>query len=369
MRIQGNGNVGIGTTAPSTKLDITKSTAFNATTPGLGYYNLHLSAPQNGVNDEATGITFGTTNNLNAQAGIYVQNSALYGTFMRFGTTNNYGTGSQTRMTIDNLGNVGIGSTDPVSKLEVKLSTPKTNSNFNVTQWLTSDATNPQKLYMGYLGSATPGIRTFLLQTEEEGVSSTGAITLQPYGGVVNIGAISTQTTTPLNVRNDNGNSPLVSFANITNNPNANNPGLFILAGANAPNTGSYHMAFLRPDATTIGSIYQNSATTVGFYTTSDIRIKTNIHDTKLGLKTVMNIDVKDYNYKEDLTNEQTGFIAQQLYEQFPQAVSKGGDDAKTEPWMVDYGKLTPLLVKGMQEQQAQIEALKVEIEKLKASK
>ncbi len=604
------GNVGIGTTAPSTKLDITKSTTYNATTPGLDYYNLHLSAPQNAVNDEATGITFGTTNNLNAQAGIYVQNSTLYGTKMSFGTTNSYATGSQTRMTIDNIGNVGVGTTTPGAKLEVAgqvkitggapgagkvltsdaaglaswttpsgglangtaagntpfwngsswitnssnifnnggnvgigttapatkldvsradaagdgdaisfgsqtykmgklgeitsdngvylanvyganayidfrvagnavantkmrvhgngnvgigttapnnrldlgttfgttltdpiskklavynsaagdafsglgfsstggfnnlefhcnstqteeagmvlvgngnvgigdrtptsrlsvaLSTPKTTSNFNLTQWLTSDATNPQKLYMGYLGSATPGIRTFLLQTEEEGVSSTGAITLQPYGGVVNIGAISTQTITPLNVRNDNGISPLVSFANITNNPNANNPGLYILAGANAPTVGSYHMAFLRPDATTVGSIYQNSATTVGYYTTSDKRIKTNIHDTKLGLKTVMNIDVKDYNYKDDLTKEQTGFIAQQLYEQFPQAVLKGGDDAKTEPWMVDYGKMTPLLVKSIQEQQTQIEAqqaqidlLKAEIEKLKAGK
>ena len=63
-----------------------------------------------------------------------------------------------------------------------------------------------------------------------------------------------------------------------------------------------------------------------------------------------MQIEVKDYVYKEDLDKPQTGFIAQQVFDIYPNAVSVGGDDAKTDPWMMDYGKMTPLLVKAVQD-------------------
>ena len=35
------------------------------------------------------------------------------------------------------------------------------------------------------------------------------------------------------------------------------------------------------------------------------------------------------------------------------EAVTKGGEDASTNPWTVDYGKVTPLLVNAIQDQQA----------------
>lgn len=50
----------------------------------------------------------------------------------------------------------------------------------------------------------------------------------------------------------------------------------------------------------------------------------------------------------------------------FPQSVSAGGEDPKSDPWMVDYSKLTPVLVKAVQELQLQIETLKAENEILK---
>src|SRR4029079_12871378 len=111
-------------------------------------------------------------------------------------------------------------------------------------------------------------------------------------------------------------------------------------------------------DATVIGSVTQSSATGVAYNITSDERLKENIRGTQFGLNDIMKIQVTDYNYKDDKANDQTGYIAQQLYSIFPEAVHKGGDDAKTDPWMVDYGRITPLLVKGMQEQQVQIEVL-----------
>lgn len=74
-----------------------------------------------------------------------------------------------------------------------------------------------------------------------------------------------------------------------------------------------------------------------------------------------MKIQVSDYNYKDDRTNKHTGYIAQQLCTIFPSAVHAGGDEETTNPWMVGYGKITPQLVKGIQEQQVQINALKEE--------
>lgn len=63
------------------------------------------------------------------------------------------------------------------------------------------------------------------------------------------------------------------------------------------------------------------------------------------------------------------GVVAQDLYKIYPQAVSVGGDNPATQPWAVDYGRLTPLLVRAIQEQQAEIEALKAEIVGLKNAK
>ena len=118
--------------------------------------------------------------------------------------------------------------------------------------------------------------------------------------------------------------------------------------------------------ASSIGTITANSSSSVAYNTTSDIRLKTNIKPTHYSLADVMKIEVKDYNYKTDVTLPQTGFIAQQLNAVFPEAVTVGGEDLTKNPWQVDYSKITPLLVKAIQDQQVQIEELKKEINKLK---
>ena len=119
------GNVGIGTTDPLAKLEVASDgTAFTYPTMGQGRGSLHIS-PVAGTNDNTTSLTFGANNagapwNSGAgEAGIYVQSSGAYGTKMYFGTTQSYATGSQARMMIDHLGNVGIGTTAPGYKLDV----------------------------------------------------------------------------------------------------------------------------------------------------------------------------------------------------------------------------------------------------------
>ena len=51
----------------------------------------------------------------------------------------------------------------------------------------------------------------------------------------------------------------------------------------------------------------------------------------------------------------QTGLIAQELFTLFPQAVQEGGSNPAIRPWMIDYSKLTPLLVQAVQDQQQEI--------------
>lgn len=113
-----------------------------------------------------------------------------------------------------------------------------------------------------------------------------------------------------------------------------------------------------------VGSISTNG-TTVAYNTSSDRCLKNNIVNTHFGIRDLMKIQVRDYVYKADASKTQvTGFIAQELYEIFPNAVAK---PAKAEEiWSVDYGKVTQLLAKAIHDQQATIEAQLKPIDELK---
>ncbi len=150
---------------------------------------------------------------------------------------------------------------------------------------------------------------------------------------------------------------------NLTNNTNGTaDNGLLIKAGqnSNGSSAGSKLISFIRPDGTEIGRVKQTSNNGITYNTSSDERLKSNISSTKYGLNALMQVDVKDYNFKGDDT-PQTGFIAQQLYEHYPMAVTVGAD-VKTDPWMIDYGQVTPLLAKAIQELANEKQALQLQV-------
>jgi hypothetical protein len=93
--------------------------------------------------------------------------------------------------------------------------------------------------------------------------------------------------------------------------------------------------------------------------------LKENILSSSHGLSDINRLAVKDYNYIGD-TTKVTGLIAQEVYKVIPSVVHVGGDDVKTNAWGIDYGKLTPYLIKAVQEQQSEIELLKSENSNLK---
>jgi hypothetical protein len=54
--------------------------------------------------------------------------------------------------------------------------------------------------------------------------------------------------------------------------------------------------------------------------------------------------------------------IAQELNTIVPSVVQEGGDDIAEEPWTVDYAKLTPYLIKAVQELSVKLEAAEARI-------
>jgi len=107
------------------------------------------------------------------------------------------------------------------------------------------------------------------------------------------------------------------------------------------------------------GSVSKGSITSDAngtyYNSSSDARRKRNIRNTNYGLADLMKIEVRDYEpIEHDKTH--TGFLAQQLASVFPEAVSEPKDP--NEPWGLDYGRLTPLLVKALQDLVRRVEAL-----------
>jgi hypothetical protein len=270
MRISSDGFVGIGTTAPERLLHLHST--------GTSAY-MKVSTGNTGA-ASTDGFFIGYASDSNA----YISNAE--NTPLRFDTNN------INRMIITEVGNVGIGTTNP-----------------------------------GYL------------------LDVVGA------GGI--------------RVTGTNSNGFMETLVNTSGTTTSD--GLQIWAGSNS-SAGAVMVYFVRPDATAIGSIAQQSATTVAFNTTSDRRIKENIAESSAGLDLLERIKVRDYNYIAD-PDKQTlqGFIAQELYELYPQAVTVGGEDPKTHPWQVDYGKLTPLLVRSVQELSGQEQATQRSVEELAA--
>jgi len=121
------------------------------------------------------------------------------------------------------------------------------------------------------------------------------------------------------------------------------------------------HIQF-RSDGGNTGSISTNGSA-VAYNTGSDYRLKENVIPLKDGLDRLNKLNPVQFDWKKSQETDE-GFIAHEVQEIVPYVV-KGEKDGEAIQTM-DYGKLTPLLVKAIQEQQTQIETLKAEIQELK---
>ncbi|ODA66155.1 hypothetical protein A7A08_03008 [Methyloligella halotolerans] len=162
--------------------------------------------------------------------------------------------------------------------------------------------------------------------------------------------------------------------ARVANTGNATTAhGLQVVAGVDGTGSGAMLIQFTRPDGTVLGSLSQSGANTMVYTAVSDRRTKADIVETRFGLEDLMKVQVRDFTYRSDPSHTvQTGFIAQELQEVFPEAVATNGDDGQAplqkdaQPWSVDYGRLTPLLVQAVQDLKAANDQQAMELEQLR---
>ncbi len=89
------------------------------------------------------------------------------------------------------------------------------------------------------------------------------------------------------------------------------------------------------PTTTTTTTTTSTTTTTTTTTAASDMRIKENITH----LATIFGLKVYAYNFI-GYRQRVVGLMAQEVYEQYPDAVVVGGEDAFERPWRIDYAKL-----------------------------
>ena len=137
---------------------------------------------------------------------------------------------------------------------------------------------------------------------------------------------------------------------------------LYLQTSGDAAIQDGYKMVTFADSDTVLGSISTAATSSnVAYNTSSDERLKENIVDMPSQLENILKVQPRQFDWKKH-GNTATGFIAQELHKTYPEAVSVGLEDETQDPWSVDYGRLTPYIIKAMQEQQTLIETLTARI-------
>jgi hypothetical protein len=292
--------------------------------------------------NQTNGIALGT-NSSNA--------AIIQGYTRTFSATNNIS------MQVDG-GNVGIGTASPGQKLAV------------------SDSGGVTRVLVENTGNAAAGAGLQML------VSSSGT--------TVGNGTIRTDNADNMQFFNIGGERMrITSGGALQMSNNATTFSIGSISGQNRIQWDSTEFAFLNT---------ANSYTALGasaFNTRSDYRLKENVAPVQDALSKITSLKPCTFNFIAEPEKEVVGFIAHEVQEVFPQAISGEKDGFRIEQVEVspaeldeegnvitesvieekevpvyqgiDHSKLVPLLVAAIQEQQEQIKSLTEQVEALKS--
>ena len=133
--------------------------------------------------------------------------------------------------------------------------------------------------------------------------------------------------------------------------------GSFIHIGHSSGTANGTLFSSFRYNDVTIGSISQATTSSVAYNTTSDERLKENIVDAPDALPSIMQMQIRSFDWKNETIHEDFGMIAQELKPIAPTVVYSPEDE---DQYMgVDYSKLVPRLIKAIQELKQEFDAYK----------
>lgn len=253
------------------------------------------------------------------------------------------GASPTTAVTIDTSQNMGIGSTSPAGKLTVKTGT---NENLNVLTGGSGD------MRLSALNDAASTTVQLSIQASPLLFRGTGG---SEVARIDSSGNFLVGTTSSTGSGASSGKI-VVQFNGTTYNG--------IYYDDTRTSAGSDVAAIFGRGSTVVGRL-DTTLTSLTLTNLSDQRVKTNIQDSASAMSLVGSVKVRQFDWTIDESHEDFGFVAQELNEVLPQAVSVG--KTEEEMWGVNFVKLVPILTKAIQEQQAIIETLTNRITALEA--
>jgi hypothetical protein len=325
-------NLGIGTSSPSAKLDISAGTNLNIGIEQLTWDNF--------LND-GIGITFSRTSSdddtmaLGVADGDKLTFGSREGLIFATGGVSTYNATSE-KMRIDSSGNVGIGTGSPTEKLDLVGGGLRIQRGSDTDTIVRLDGADGSTEYLG-LGIASGN-----------GVITGGGVGSTNTGLVFKTAASGTEAE---RMRIDNSGNVLVGTT--TNSTNSN----LILSGATRWGVGTQsggNIFYIVRDSDNVGQYMVNGSTS--WTATSDERVKDIIEPITNAVEKVSSLRSVIGKYKADEENTRRVFlIAQDVQAVLPEAVNAQDDDIGTLG--LQYTDIIPLLTAAIQELSAKNDA------------
>lgn len=337
MRIDTSGNVGIGTSSPSTKLTVAGTFRVDGARSSF-YANSEPYAIQ---------LNYSTA----SSNGPYI-GSPSADTFV---VSNSGGT---ERMRIDSSGNVGIGVSSPAYKLDV-LGDVKVGASGNI---LLVDG-NPTTSYVVSNGNATTGVY-YGNQASAPTIFMTGNTERMRIGSTGNVSIGSTDTTSyKLLVYDAADRTEGTSQFCIGGNGYSAFHWMNATAYYIGQNSASRELRMYSGATPTTGVKLTNGATS--WVSTSDENLKDIIEPIENAAEKVSTLRAVIGKYKDDEEGTRRPFlIAQDVEKVLPEAIHLGSDETLN----LAYTETIPLLVAAIKELKAELDTVKSELATLKGN-
>jgi len=316
--------LGLGSTSPTTTLDVTGTVPADGLTVDGGGSRSYFNTAHVRLSDDYNLEWGGGTN--------YVRGSNASNYLL-------FATNSSEAMRITSGGNVGINTTSPATLLHTKAGS---NSTTDWTFTAQNSAGSAVTEIGGYGYNHNLYHRFWINDSEIARFDSSGNLIVGKTSPSLSIAGSYLQYD---------------GFIGATRDGNA-------CFGANRLTSDGDIMLFQR-SGTTVGSISVTGSGTT-YNTTSDIRLKTDIAPIADATDKLMAMNAVTHKWKaEPDADAVVGFIAQEMAEIVPEAVSKG--EGENDMWSMDYGRITPVLVAALQDAHRKIEQLEQRIADMEA--